>query len=85
MSGFDYPVDTPMVGADAKIVPSWANWVQRIHIIARSLQDSGPTTQRPVSVLWIGRRFFDTTLGIPVWVKEVNPAVVWVNAAGISV
>jgi hypothetical protein len=45
---------------------------------------SGPTTSRPSPPGFIGQYYFDTTLGFPVWVKTISPAV-WVDASGVSV
>lgn len=46
--------------------------------------ESGTTANRPISGLWVGRRYFDTTIGKPVWIKTVGP-VVWVDATGAPV
>lgn len=66
------------------ISSSWMQWIQQAGLYAFSLSDSGTTANRPTSNLWVGRPYFDTTLGYPVWVKTVSP-VVWVNGAGTSV
>lgn len=85
-TNFDYPTDTPVVDTgDMKITPPWGLWVNRVHTIAVSLQQSGATIDRPTSVLWIGRRYFDTTLTKPVWVKQVKPTVLWCDATGATV
>ena len=41
------------------------------------------TTMRPPNPV-IGQTTFDTSLGIPIWCKSLNP-VVWVNASGMAV
>ena len=41
------------------------------------------TSTRPTNAV-IGQHTFDTTLGVPIWLKSVNPQV-WVNAAGTVV
>jgi len=42
---------------------------------------SGPTTERPVGAdLRVGRSYFDTTLGYPVWWDGAD----WVDATGTS-
>jgi len=42
---------------------------------------AGPTTDRPRGAdLRIGRMYFDTTLGLPIWWK----GTAWVNATGVS-
>lgn len=81
-NSYDYPTSTQLVDADGNITQPWAQWVQRTQNNVRTLQQSGPTTDRPDSLLWIGRFFFDTTIGKPIWIKQVTPAVVWVDGVG---
>lgn len=84
---YEYP-RTPPLDETGNFTPAWSQWIQRTHKNARMVQESGPTTQRPTAGLWIGRFWFDETLGIPVWVKTVPPkpaAAVWVNSAGAPV
>lgn len=76
--------DGKLVDDNGNAVVTFAVWITRIQAIASSLQQSGTTANRPTSVLWIGRRYFDTTLGIPIWVQSVAP-VVWCNATGAAV
>ena len=45
----------------------------------------GATSARPTTNLYVGLSYFDTTLGYPVFVKQVSPSVVWVNASGSTV
>lgn len=63
---------------------AWMRWVQKIGLFAGSESDHGTTAQRPTSDLYIGRPFFDDTLGHKIWVKTVSP-VVWVDGVGNSV
>lgn len=44
---------------------------------------SGPTTSRPIPS-FVGQQYFDTTLGFPVWAKQISPAI-WVAASGVAV
>lgn len=81
---FDLPSNGEVIGSDRKLLPVWMNWATRIHNIARSLQESGTTANRPITLLWIGRRYYDTTLNKPVYVSAVNPPV-WRDAAGVIV
>lgn len=57
----------------------WVNWFQNAFYILFSLSQSGTTAQRPTTVLWVGRRFFDVTLSKPVYFKGSG---VWVDGAG---
>jgi hypothetical protein len=46
--------------------------------------DANTTANRPTTNLYIGRRYFDTSLGKPIWLKQTSPAV-WVDATGATV
>jgi hypothetical protein len=74
-----------LVDETGGITVPWGQWVQRTHNNAKTLQQSGVTADRPTSVLWIGRFYFDTTLNKPIWIKQVKPAVVWIDASGAVV
>jgi len=63
---------------------NWIHYFAVISPIIASLADSGTTTVRPIKGLWIGRQFFDTTIGKPIYVKTLVP-IVWVDAAGVVV
>lgn len=45
--------------------------------------NTGPTTSRP-AVPTLNQEWFDTTMGEPIWCKQVSPPI-WVNAAGVVV
>ena len=62
----------------------WTSFFEAVFNLLSALTQSGTTAQRPTTFLWIGRPYFDTTLGYPVWVKSVGPTV-WVNGSGASV
>lgn len=67
-----------------RMKPWWKSWFDSVFQCIFSIQQSGTTAQRPTTNLWVGRRYFDTTLGYPVWLKSTNP-IVWVNGSGASV
>lgn len=71
----------PLDGA-MRVRTEWRNFFQSAYAICNALTQSGTTAQRPVKLLWIGRVYFDVTLGYPVWVQAVTPAVVWCDATG---
>lgn len=48
-----------------------------------TLNQGGTTAARPASPT-LYQEYFDTTLGQPIWCKQVSPAI-WVNAAGATV
>lgn len=79
-NAFDYP-NTTLVDSEGNVVPVWDQWFNRIQSVSSAAQQSGTTANRPTSGLWIGRRYFDTTLNAPVWVQSVRPTV-WVTAGG---
>jgi hypothetical protein len=58
---------------------AWIGWFQTAFYILFSQTQSGTTAQRPTKTLWIGRRYFDTTLGKPIFFKGSG---VWVDGAG---
>ena len=84
MAGFDVPDVFPVVDDSKHISGPWAAWATRIQSICSAAQQSGTTAQRPTSGLWIGRRYFDTTLTMPIYVASVRPAV-WVESTGLVV
>jgi hypothetical protein len=65
---------------------AWRAWLSQLFGVASTVNNAGTTANRPVGSsqipLAIGQRYFDTTLGIPVWIKSLNPTV-WVNASGV--
>ena len=84
MSGWELPSNTAVISDDGQTNRQWLQRFDRVHSIASAQQQSGPTASRPTSRLWVGRQYFDTTLGLPVFVKSVKPTV-WVNGAGTAV
>ena len=60
---------------------TWVRWFSKAYILLLSIEQSGVTGDRPTSDLWVGRQYFDTTLGFPVWYDGTN----WVDATGATV
>lgn len=81
MASFDYPDSSPIADDSGRVSTPWSNWFSRATSILVAAQQSGTTADRPTKLLWLGRRYFDTTLGKPIYVKSVNPTV-WVDGAG---
>ena len=79
------PVDTMDMEGNLK-PPSegWRAFFSAVYNATNALTMSGTTANRPVTFIYVGRPYFDTTLGIPIWVKTTNPTV-WVNATGAVV
>ena len=70
--------------ADGNLRPpseGWRNFFVAAYNICNALTQSGTTAQRPTTLLWAGRMFFDTTLGKPIWYKTAG----WVDATGAAV
>ena len=70
------------------LADSWQEWRRALTLwgrdaafhISRSMPESGSTADRPTSDLWVGRQYFDTTLGRPVWWAGAG----WVDATGTA-
>lgn len=67
----------PPAGVDAK-------WLQQLQATVNwNFNGNCTTAKRPPNPI-IGQRAFDTTLGVPIWCKSLNPTV-WVNGVGTAV
>ncbi len=65
----------------------WASFFASLQNTAFNVSRSGPTASRPTNTVdgrFIGMPYFDTTLGLTVYLKSVAPDV-WVNGAGVAV
>lgn len=66
---------------EGKLAPpaeGWRNFLMAVYNICNALTMSGTTANRPTKMLWTGRMYFDTTLGLPIWYKTAS----WVKADG---
>lgn len=59
-------------------------WLNQLWHVARTLNLSGTTANRPTTGLYLGMTYFDTTLGKPIWLQSVGPSV-WCDATGAAV
>lgn len=57
-------------------------WFTQVYTICFAIQESGVTADRPTKSVWLGRRYYDTTLNKPVYVSSANP-IVWRDASGV--
>ena len=64
--------------------PPWQSWFASVFQWLGPQGQHGTTATRPMSSLYVGLSYFDSTLGYPVWVKSLNPTV-WVNGTGATV
>lgn len=78
------PIASALIDELGKALPAFANWLTQVYRICFDVQNSGTTAQRPVANLYVGKPYFDTTLGQPIWVRS-SPPTVWINAAGAAV
>lgn len=78
------PVDRLDGGQLVEVNQGWRNFFNQIFILLTALTMSGATADRPTKVLWVGRPFFDTTLGYVIHVQTLAPAV-WVRWDGTPV
>jgi len=65
--------------------PVWGGWVDTVHGIAQDVSNSGTTAQRPTANQYIGKPYFDTTLGKPIWLSAMGSPPTWVDATGAVV
>lgn len=84
------PVPTSPQISDSKgvLVPVYQAFIASIFNWLSPVGQSGTTAQRPVNsnqvFMYIGRSYFDVSLGKPVFVKSLNPTV-WVDGSGAVV
>jgi hypothetical protein len=69
------PANTNTVGQE------WQEFFSAIFSALSGIQQSGTTAQRPVKGLWVGRPYFDTTLGYAINYNGTS----WVNSVGAPV
>jgi len=77
-----------MMDAGGNVAFEWQSMFSMLQAIAYNGTRSGTTANRPtssVAVRWVGMPYYDTTLGIPIWLESVSPADVWVDATGTPV
>ena len=63
----------------------WGNWLSQAWQILQAVEQSGTTANRPTKNLWVGRTYFDTSLGAngkPIWVNKLGTG--WVLADGTA-
>lgn len=58
-----------------------ANWFARAWEILSAAEQAGTTANRPTSNLWVGRPYWDSTLGLPIWWN----GAAWIRADGVVV
>lgn len=76
------PVKTPF---DTEIGPeaAWLEFMSDVYKAIQGLQSSGTTANRPIKNLFVGRFYFDTSLGArgkPIWIAKDGSS--WIDATG---
>ena len=74
----------PQILGRVRFTTGWQGFISSVGSVLLAITSSGTTAQRPTKGLFVGRAYFDTTLGKPIWLKSVGP-VVWVDATGTPV
>lgn len=82
MSGFSFPDSSPIAEQDGACTFSWKQWFSQVSVTVNAARQSGSTADRPTRVLWVGRRYFDTDLGLPVYFLTAG---IWVDSTGAVV
>lgn len=80
------PSNSTITDSTGRVSTPWSLFFNNLLIVVKQLNagnQSGTTALRPTVNLYIGMSYFDTTLGLPVFLKTLAP--VWVNAAGTVV
>lgn len=72
------PIHEPVADRAGRFARAWVQWVDLVDRTVNSLREAGTTADRPTARLWVGRQYFDTTLGHPVWWDGSD----WVDASG---
>jgi hypothetical protein len=81
------PTDPRIANTQGQMTPVYQSFFSSVHNWLGPVGLSGPTSARPSSsgssnvFLYVGLEYFDSTLGYPVWIKQLNPTV-WVNGSG---
>lgn len=77
--------DKGPTGANSVWTNPWANWFSKAQIILFATSQSGLTADRPTKNLYVGRVYFDESLGangMPIWVRKDLAG--WVKADGTA-
>lgn len=81
------PPNNIVANEDGTATPGYQAMFSDAVVLLQASTLSGTTGQRPTRNMakrWIGMCYFDTSLGLPVFLKSVSPDV-WVNGAGVPV
>jgi hypothetical protein len=68
-------------GRIVRVSRPWSAWFDGVFLAVFALYQSGTTAQRPTTRLWIGRPYFDTTVGHIIHYSASG----WVDSQGNAV
>ena len=74
------PVNEQAVGFNGVLSTGWVQFLVNLYRVCLNQVESGTTAQRPTKTLYTGRRYFDTTLGYPIW----HNGTIWVKSDGTA-
>jgi hypothetical protein len=91
-NGLWLDTSNPAMNVLKKYDPTLDDWVPTIGTYSAdaidnkiaALQQKGATADRPLTPT-VGLVFFDTTLGKPIWCKEVGSPNIWIDGTGTVV
>ena len=72
----DYSADADIVDGKRPTLEYLA-WFNTVDQVVSDLRNSGPTSARPTTNMYIGKPYFDTTVGGQIHLRSINPTV-WV-------
>ncbi len=76
------PVDDQTSEGKLSVVSRvWSAWFTQVFQACFAIYQSGTTAQRPTETLWVGRRYYDTTLNKPIYYTSAG----WRDATGALV
>lgn len=76
MALINQPPTTPLIQGAAW--PGWATFLNQAYVLLSGLTQSGSTVDRPIKGLYVGRPYWDSTIGIPIWFNGIT----WVDSTG---
>lgn len=85
MSLSPIPTTHQLTDHRGRIETTYQAWLSSVQQWLGPIGQTGTTANRPTKNLWIGLSYFDTTLGFPVFVKQISPSIVWVRYDGVVV
>lgn len=80
MALISQPPEGPAVDQGGIVTPGWRPFFSAVFALLAAMTQSGTTAQRPTSLLWVGRMYYDTTLALPIFYKGPG----WIKADGTA-